>query len=145
MYLLKNFIISILSTAGFAVILKVPKKSIFLCSLCGSIGWMVYILAIQNDIDIINSNLYSSIVIALLSEIFARINKEPVTIFIIPGIFCIVPGYGIYNTMKSLMDKNYSEASMVGFETMFIAGAIATGIIIVSSIFKIINKYKKKY
>lgn len=143
MYILKNFIFAFLATVGFSVILNVPKKSIYLCSVCGAAGWSVYIFFREIGVDNINANLYTSICIGIMGEIFARLNKEPVTVFIIPGIFCIVPGYGIYNTMKSLMEKNYVQASIVGFETIFVAGAIATGIIIVSSIFKVFIKYKK--
>ncbi|MGP1411650.1 threonine/serine exporter family protein [Peptoanaerobacter stomatis] len=143
-YIFKNFVFSFLATVGFSMLLNVPKKSIHLCSLSGAVGWTLYIILRKYGIDNVNSNLYSSIIIALMGEIFARLDKEPVTIFVIPGIFCIVPGYGIYNAMKNLMEKNYEQASRIGFETVFVAGAIATGIIIVSSIFKIYSKYKSK-
>lgn len=140
--LLNNFILSFLATVGFSIVFNVPKKSIYLCGICGAVGWTIYIFLKQNNVGNINANLFASLIIGLMGEIFARIDKKPVSIFVIPGIICLVPGYGIYNTMINLMEKNYSQASKIGFESIFIAGAIATGIIVVSSIFKIFSKYK---
>ena len=38
------------------------------------------------------------VVITLLSRIFAIVRKAPVTIFLVSGIFPLVPGVGIYYT-----------------------------------------------
>lgn len=141
--ILNNFILSFLATVGFSIVFNAPKKSLHLCGICGAVGWTLYIVLKNSGIGNVNSNLIASLIIGLLGEIFARVDKKPVSVFVIPGIICLVPGYGIYNTMINLMEKNYNMASKIGFESIFVAGAIATGIIVVSSIFKIFSKNLK--
>lgn len=69
--------------------------------------------------------------------------KKPATVFITPGIVSLVPGAGMYYTMLYLVQKDYSQATIAGSETFFMAAAIAIGII-VSTIFSRSLRYFKK-
>jgi uncharacterized membrane protein YjjB (DUF3815 family) len=66
--------------------------------------------------------------------------KMPATTFIIPGIIPLVPGYGLYYSMLKIIEANYQEALNVGFESLLIALGIAAGIIIATSMGKLINR-----
>ena len=68
------------------------------------------------------------IVVTLISRIFAVVRKSPVTIFLVPGIFPLVPGVGIYYTSYYFIMNEFSLASAKGIETMKIAVAITLGI-----------------
>lgn len=134
-----HFGASFLGTIGFAASFNVPKKSLAYCGITGAIGWTLYILLTNFQFNIILSNLIAAIFVSMISEFFARIDKKPVTCFVIPGILPLVPGYGMYQTMFYLVQDQYSRGMEKGVETLFVAGAIAVGIILVSSMSKIIK------
>ena len=73
---------------------------------------------------------------ALISELFARWIREPSILFLIPGIFPLVPGGKAYMTMLSFLRNDYVTGIEELASTVFMAGAIAGGIIVVSSVFR---------
>ena len=89
MSLILHFIYSFFATVGFAVVFNTPKKSLIYGGLCGGTGWTVY-TALQPLISPAPANLIAAISVAALGELFARINKNPVTAFVIPGIIPLV-------------------------------------------------------
>ena len=131
--LLINFIFSFAVTAGFSIFFNAPKKSLIPCGIVGGIGWCAYILMSKSSYF---SNVIASAVISLLSEILARKLKYPSINFIIPGILPLVPGLGLYNTMYSLVQKDYALAVSTGTDTLFKSGGIAIGILIITSFTK---------
>ena len=145
--LIINFIFSFAVTAGFSIFFNAPKKSLIPCGIVGGIGWWACILIskiIRTYVVMANSEYISNVfsmviasaVISLLSEILARKLKYPSINFIIPGILPLVPGLGLYNTMYSLVQKDYALAVSTGTDTLFKSGGIAIGILIITSFTK---------
>ncbi len=139
-----QFIFSFFSTVGFSVIFNVPKKSILYAGITGALGWTIYIHIEHITRSAVFSILIGSMIVGLLGEIFARIDKKPVTTFIIPGIVPLVPGYSMYLAMINLINQNFLEAVKAGTEAVFIGGAISAGIIIIASIARILKSNKRK-
>ena len=83
-------------------------------------------------------------VVALLSEIFAVIFKNPATVYLLPGLFPLVPGGGMFQTMEAAVSGNMENALSTGFSTLTAAGAIAIGIAVASSMAKILNRLAKE-
>ncbi|KXZ39441.1 Uncharacterized membrane protein YjjB, DUF3815 family [Alkalithermobacter thermoalcaliphilus JW-YL-7 = DSM 7308] len=142
MYLFSQFIYSFLSTVGFSILFNVPKSSIVYAGITGGIGWTLYIYINNLVFSVTFSSFIASIVVAILGEVFARIDKKPVTAFVIPGIVPLVPGYGMYLTMINLINDSFDTAIKIGVNAIFTGGAIAIGIILVSSVAKIIKSMK---
>ena len=128
-----------LGCLGFAFVFRVHRRLPYalLASLGGMLGWIDYLLVIM-------SNLCAMIVVALFSEIMARICKAPATIFIVVGCFPIVPGKGIYQTMLYLISHDQDLFLDSLFQTVGTALALATAILIVSTFFKVIKTIKQK-
>ena len=80
--------------------------------------------------------------ISLISEVMAKILKTPSTVFYIPSLFPIVPGIPAYYTVLYIIDKKIIDAAYKGLETLGSAGAIAFGILLISTIFRYINTQK---
>lgn len=137
-YLL-NFVYGFMCTVGFAVLFNVPRKSILKAGLVGGVGWAIKHAIIQLDYSIVVSTLVASLVIALLGELFAVTDKQPATLYLIPGIIPLVPGFGLYYTMLSLLEQNYEMALQHGIETVVTSALIAAALTIVLSI----NAYRK--
>ncbi len=80
----------------------------------------------------------------MLSDICSRVFKEAATIFIIPGMISLVPGYNIYYTMEALLSSELGDAAKVGSQTLLMAGAIAAGLLVIGAVINVIRSIVKK-
>ena len=83
---------------------------------------------------VVAASFFATVALAWFSRVFAFWRRAPVTIFLITGIFPLVPGAGIYYTGYHLFMSDNSLALDKGLETIKIAIAIALGIGIVLSL-----------
>ncbi len=113
-------------------------KTLAFASLGGAIGWLVYLLFgfVREDLF---QYFVATIATAVYSEILARVMKKPATEFQIVALLPLVPGGGIFYTMEYCVIGNNEKFMETGLHTLGIAGALATGILLVSSIFRIGN------
>ncbi len=124
-----HFIISVLATVSFGALFNAPKKEVLFCGLTGGIAWTVYYALTRNDINIIFSTLVAAFALTVFSRCLAVMRKTPVTVYLLPGIFPLVPGAGIYYTAYYLFMGNNEMFGSKGLETLELAGAIVFGII----------------
>lgn len=122
------------STIAFAVIFHTPRNELLYTGLTGGAGWLVYLLARSSGSGVVAASFLAALALAWLSRVFSFARKAPVTVFLICGIFPLVPGAGIYYTGYSFFMGNDSGALEKGLETIKIAVAIALGIGIVQSL-----------
>lgn len=139
----KHFVFALISTVGFSVLFNVPKKSIFYAGLTGAIGWTIYMYIKALTLSSAFSIFIASTIVGIIGEVFARLDKKPVTTFVIPGIVPLVPGYTIYLSMVNLVNQDFYEAAKLGTEAVFTSGAISVGIILVTSAAKIVKEKRK--
>lgn len=127
--ILIQFIISMLATISFAVLFNAPKKEILNCGITGAVGWIVYYLITTNDMSNVLASVVASFCLTILARGFAVVRKNPVTVYLLAGIFPLVPGAGIYYTAYYLFIGDNAMSGAKGLETLYIAGAIVFGII----------------
>ena len=131
------------ATAAFSILFYLPKKYILHAGMTGAVGWFIYLLLVSFDADKALANLCATLIVALISHIMARINKTPVTLFLIPGIIPLVPGAGMYHIVQSILYNETDSAINYFFDTFKMAGAIALGIFVVDTVFRAIKKKGK--
>ena len=126
-----QFFIAGAGTLSFAVLFGCPRKSLPFCGLVGAVGWFVYELAVMLGADSAAASLLAVIPLTLL---FAIVIKMPVTVFLLSGIFPLVPGAGIYYTAYYFIQGNNVLALSNGISTFKVAVALAIGITLVLSV-----------
>ena len=124
-----EFIVAMVATISFAILFNAPKKEVIYCGLTGALGWTIYYAMTQNACNSVLAALTATFCLTILSRCFAVIRKNPVTMYVLPGIFPLVPGAGIYYTAYYLFIGNTEMSGFKGLETLEIAGAIVFGII----------------
>lgn len=127
--LLFQFLAAFLGTVAFSVIFQVPRRYYADCGGIGGLGWIVCWLLMQADVSAYFSTLVATIFVVLSSRLCGTWLKCPVTVFLLSGIFPLVPGVGIYWTLYYLIEGNVLKCSEYGRHSMGIAGAIVLGII----------------
>ena len=119
-----------------SVTFGVSKRFLVYSGLAGAVSWFVYLLLLRNHANELIAVFAATLVSALLSHIFARALKAPVTIFQIPAILPTVPGVGMYRTVYYVI---MGDKEMTGYyfsKTLQIAGMIAIGIFIMDTVFR---------
>jgi len=140
---LLTILYAFISIVGFAVLFNIPRKAILLSGIAGALGWFVYLIFRTSLASNIFASFAGAFVVGIMGEIFARYKKQPATIFVVPGIIPLVPGYGLYYAMLKILEKNYQEAVGVGFEAILVAIAIASAVIMSTSCGRIYRRRLK--
>lgn len=139
-----QFIMGFGSCIGFGYIFNGKPKTTFIGSVAGGFGWLGYLISVECGFNVMISSLIGSIILSLLCEGFARMFKDAVVVFLIPAILPLVPGAGLYLTMRYLINGTYDIAISKGVETLGCAVAIAIGILIASFLTGLVTKIKLK-
>ena len=106
-------------TMGFSLLFGVPARYYPYCGTIGGIGWLIY-LCLQPVSSAAVATFCATVAVILLSRWFAVRKRCPATLFLISGIFPLVPGAGIY-----------WAAYYTGFGAVKSAVAIVLGIVFV--------------
>ncbi|MDO4327154.1 MAG: threonine/serine exporter family protein [bacterium] len=128
-----------LAVVCFSILLEMPLRQVLYAGFVGGIGWMMYLLVGVRGSDVAAA-FVSSLVIALLCHILARIFKMPVTVYFVAGILPSVPGASIYRAVLYLIQGKTGLSNYYMVQTLQIAGAIAMAIFIMDSLFRVGKK-----
>ena len=115
-------------TVAFSVLFDAPKRAYFHCGLVGALGWISYKLMLYMGLTGFTATIVASIVITLASMLLSMKVEIPTTVFLITGIFCIVPGSYIYYTTYNIFTGNSNLFFFYLEETIKTAIAISLGI-----------------
>lgn len=131
--LFTNVVCPFFGTIAFAVLFNVPKRYYLSCGVTGTLGWITYYLTVEYTSASVASFL-GALVVVLISRILTVKMRCPITIFLISGIFPLVPGAGVYYTAYYLVTNQLGAAAHRGMEAVKIAFAIVLGIVFIVSI-----------
>ena len=128
--LAKEILSAVVGTVSFSVLFGVPREYYPYCGFIGGAGWLVYCLA---ELFSPGSGpcFVATAVVILLSRTAAVVKRCPVTIFLIAGIFPLVPGAGVYWTVYHIVMEELFLAVSTGYSAMKEAIAIVMGIVFV--------------
>lgn len=152
-----HFIIQIavayIGTVSFAVLFGVPRKFYHASGICGTFGWIVYLACTQLiGTGSIEALFFATMVVVLSAYQCAARLHCPVIIFLVCGIFPLVPGAGVFWTSYYVVSDQLHEAINSGFMACKGTFSIVFGIIIITEItrrfgvfrFRKKNKEQKK-
>ncbi len=133
MDILINCLFAFCACLGFCFIFHVRRSIFPFAALGGALGWLVYSVTAPVGSDFMQYFL-ATIAISIYAEGMARLFKAPVTCFLVVAMLPLVPGGGIYYTMEYALNGNTQTFLESLFHTIGIAGALALGIMLVSSV-----------
>ena len=130
-----QLIAAYLGTMSFAVLFGVPRRYYFDAGICGTLGWLLYLILTRYSAFSPVETMFTAtalVTMVALSQSTAR--KCPITVFLICGIFPLVPGAGIFWTSYNIVSNQLSDALQTGFGALKATVAIAFGILAVMEI-----------
>lgn len=137
-----------LGAAGFGVLFNVHGRKLLWIVFGGGLGWQVYLSCEHFGLGLFLSLFFATVAIVTFSEILSRILKTPVILFLVPMLIPLVPGGGLYYMMDALVRDNTAEVTLRLESVALQVGAIAGGLIVMTSImgnfFTFYYRYKAK-
>lgn len=135
-----NFVFSVIATIAFSIMLNSPRKCLLWQGLIGALGWCSFmVLRKEMGMTSFYANFVATLCLSLASEMCARLFKQPTTVFVIPGIIPLAPGLGMYQGMEIIIQNHYNAGMTVLMTAITDAGAIALGVMMMTSIFRVLK------
>lgn len=119
-----------IGTIAFCVLFSVPRKYYLFCGITGGLGWLAYLLA-STRLGYGVSILIAAVVVVFLSRLLAVMFSVPSPVFMIPGLFPLVPGAGVYWTTYYAVVGELDMAVQSGYSAIKCGVAIVLGIVCV--------------
>lgn len=121
-------------TVAFSLLFGVPGRYYPFCGLIGGAGWLCLCALEAAGLSATEATFLATVAVILLSRLFAVLERCPSTVFLVSGIFPLVPGAGIYWTAYHLVMNDPAAAMSSGFAALKTAIAIVLGIVFVFEI-----------
>ena len=90
------------------------------------------------------ANFFAAVAAAAYAEAMARVRKYPAISYLVVSIFPLLPGAGIYYTISAFVQGDMAAFTDTGSHTIAIAGALAVGILIVSTAVRSWTQWRKR-
>ena len=120
---------------AFAVLFRAPMRQTWLCGVLGAVVWLEYLLlTLRCGLQTVIATALTIFCLVVVSRALAVFFKVPATLYVLSGIFTLVPGAGIYYTAYYLCFNDLAEAGVRGIDTVKTAFAIAVGILLANLI-----------
>ena len=93
-----------IGTMAFAVLFGVPRRYYLDCGFCGMVGWLLYLILVRHTgLSVPLVVFFATALVAFTAMVQAIVRKCPITVYLICGIFPLVPGAGIFWTTYNLV------------------------------------------
>ena len=133
---------ALLGCFGFSVLFNIHGPGGLLCSIGGISTWVIYNLSLRFGCGELMSYFYATAFAAFYSESMARIRKYPTISYLVVSIFPLIPGAGVYYTMRHVLDGNMEMFVKQGVHTAAVAGIMAIGILLISTTFRLYTEFQ---
>lgn len=139
---MKMVISGVVGTFGFAIIFGVKAKRLPYTTLGSLLICVVYVITLS--LGTFASNAIASFAVTIYCEAIARQQKAPVVVFLTPSLIPLVPGGSLYNTVSTLIYKQYDKSLMYGLQTCDTCLGIAAGILLASLCASLVRSFADK-
>lgn len=129
---------------GFCILFNVHGKGIVFCLLGGVVCWFSYSVAEALGGSDGMATFIASFVIAVYSEVMARVRKCPAIGYLVLGLIPLIPGASLYYTMNYAVRGDMAMFSIQGMKTIELAGLMAAGVLLVSTAMRMYLVWKQQ-
>lgn len=127
-------IATLISPLAFAVLFRARPKEVPIIWLAAVAGVVVS----QSADPFLGprfSAFLSSMTVAVLANLLARVTKKPALVMVLPGILLLVPGSLAFRSLDSFMINEVQEGTQRAFETIMVAICLVGGLLSGNTLF----------
>ncbi|MBR2822080.1 MAG: threonine/serine exporter family protein [Clostridia bacterium] len=130
-------------TVGFAVLTRVPRRTLIPAGGIASLVYMVYLLLTLAGFSEYSAVFFGTLLGSVLGHFCARKTRVINTVFLMSAIVPVVPGLGLYRMMASLGQGQMAQGAAQGVRAMIVIAMTALGLILGSLSDRILHRQKQ--
>ena len=139
-----ELIAAFIGCIGFSIIFNIHGPGMLLCALGGLLTWFTDRIILQLGGNDILAYFIATAQASAYSEIMARVRKYPAISYLVVSAFPLIPGAGVYYTMNYAVRSDWANFASNGTHTVAIAGVMAVGILLISTIGRLFTVHNRK-
>ena len=132
-----RLVLAFIGTASGAVLFGVPRRVLWACGLVGVVAWATEAGLEGFGLSSVAATFVAALAVALVAEILARLLRLPSTCIAVPGFIPLAPGISAYDAMYHFVTNDSLIGNTLAVKAILIAAAIAAGLAIAESIFRL--------
>lgn len=136
-------IAAIIGTLGFSLLFDMHGSGMPHCLFGAALSWLVYSACSHIGLGDSSAFFVAAAAASFYAEVLARIRKYPATSYLIASLVPLIPGASLYYTMSYAASGDVSQFWAKGTSTAAIAGSMAVGVLLVSTVFRMWGVFKK--
>ncbi len=122
-------IITIISATCFAILFNVPRRHVILTVALGVLSQSLFSFLTPKQ-DLPFAIFTTAVIVAVLSQILARLTRSPAQGFLIPGVILMVPGLRVFRGLEHAVKGDYATVQAEIFTALLIACSISFGVLL---------------
>ena len=130
-----------LCSLSFAYMIEAPRRLFLPIGLAGVATWWMYVLVTAHTTGALFNNLLSIALLSLLSRLFARHWKEPMTMFFIPALVAVVPGITLFVGLNQWILGESSVAAVTVSNVVISLLGLAIGSLVGDELFGLWRRF----
>lgn len=136
---------SLIGSTGFCLLFNIHGPGMLLCLAGDIVSWSCYTLCVKLGCTELMGFFIAAAICAIYAEAMARVRRCPATPYLVVALFPLIPGSAIYHTMAYAVEGQMESFLYTGTHTAAIAGALAAGILLVSTTFRMwsLEKFRR--
>lgn len=128
---------------GFGILFHIRGMNLVLAAIGGCLAWGTYLMTDSIGETDVTAYFCGAVVMTLFAEIAAHHQKVPVAVFLGVEMIPLVPGKPFFYTMVNLFFGYEKFVYEKGFYALQVAGVIALGIFLTSTVVKMYQRMKR--
>lgn len=129
-------LLSFAGSASSSILFNVPRRAILPCGIAGNVAWFSFLGFQATGMSEAAATFLAAFLVALASEMLARIMRMPTPCFSVPGVIPLVPGLYAYRAMYGFVTNQYGDGTNYTVRTLLVAAAIGAGLVMAGSLFR---------
>lgn len=133
-----QLIAAFVGSMGFAMLFNIKGRKVVIAAIGGLISWAAYLIpgcVVKNPYI---CGFVATVVTTMYAESMARVQKTPVTVFLVPATIPLIPGASLYRAMDCLMQNDQNGFKSQGVYTLLFAASMAAGMTFTTIVFRMI-------
>ncbi len=143
--MLLRMVLAFMTALLTGVTLRTPPSAWLTVGLTGMLGWGASEALSGKKVPELVVAVSGAVVVGAIAEIMARIQKQPVTVYIVSGIIPLVPGITAYNSMLEFLNRRFNEGLFLAFRAFLVASYLAAGLAVVPLIVRYLKSAARRF
>lgn len=135
-----QIITGFIGTVGFSFLFNIKGRRLIATAVGGFLSWLFFVLL--GNIIASEPTRYFIVAasISVYAEVMARLLRTPTTTMLMTSLVPLIPGGSLYYTMAYALESDITRFLEKGISTLKLAVALALGIVVATTMARIVNK-----